>query len=280
MNPEKLSSNGITAFIDILGFSERVLNAKVEDITEIERDINSVQTIFEHNSESNPRSEAAFKINQLLQKTVLAFSDCVVIHVPFASKATKSDGIAPIIGEINYLAISQAECISEEGIFVRGAIDIGWWYQNKSTLISQSLIGAYRMESNFVKYPVIAFTNDVFKYLLKQEQVENVGEKYPNVYLLKDIFRTEVIGENTIHYLDYINVVCADFSKLEDTEIWLSKHAKKIKIAHGKAPTTAKDKYEWLANYHNEVVNERGLNESCLCDLPKAIGDNEIKGVI
>lgn len=278
MNSEKLSPNGITVFIDILGFSERVLNAKLEDITEIERDISSVQTIFEHNLEVNSRSKADFEMHQLSQKTVLAFSDCVVIHVPFTSAATNSDGIAPIIGEINVLAISQAECISEEGIFMRGAIDIGWWYQNKSTLISPSFIRAYRMECK-VKYPIIAFTNDVFKYLLKQEQVENIGEKYPNVYLLKDIFRTEIMGENTIHYLDYINVVCADFSKLEDTEIWLSKHAKKIKIAHGKAPTTAKNKYEWLANYHNEVVNERGLNESCLCDLPKAISDNQIKDV-
>lgn len=286
MDTKKLSNNGITAFIDILGFSERIASIAPEDIAQSIKDIEELVTIFHkacgHGNET--KDELCADMYSILGKNVLAFSDCVVVHVPLENSLaiTIYNKFDLIIGELVEIAFAQTNCISQKNIFMRGAVDIGWWYQNESVLISQSLLRAYKMESNDVQYPVVALTDKLFEYLLECQMfpIENNQLEYPVKYPIEKLIRKKSIenkkGEiNDIHYIDYINVhidlvsnsqKC--FSPEEYTSMFLKHHAKRISIEFANASCEkVKQKYIWLANYHNEVVNEREMDKSCCCNL-------------
>jgi hypothetical protein len=75
-------SGGITAFLDILGFSGRILAAKTnKDVEGLIADIESIQRAFEFKSKDKyvKEAQAGFR------KTVLAFSDSVVVNLALQS---------------------------------------------------------------------------------------------------------------------------------------------------------------------------------------------------
>jgi len=85
MNPQKISV-GITAFIDILGFGNRVLQANsIKDIEIIEDSVNIIRNAFDHETENQLYADA----QKILKMKILAFSDCVIINIPLKSEATK-----------------------------------------------------------------------------------------------------------------------------------------------------------------------------------------------
>ena len=82
-------SVGVTAFIDILGFGDKVLEAQdIEDIREIDKGIKLIQNAFDFAT----KDDLAREVQKMHKTTVLAFSDCVVINIPLESDATKYEG--------------------------------------------------------------------------------------------------------------------------------------------------------------------------------------------
>lgn len=285
MNPKKISV-GITAFVDILGFGNRVIAANnVEDIEEIERCVNIIRDAFDHETDNDLYAEA----QKIMKKTVLAFSDCVIINTPLESKATKYSGtFDPIVSEIAGMAYAQAECVLKN-LFIRGGVDIGWWYKNKSTLISSSLTRAYKMEGG-ARFPVIALTNELIEHFSSHEDRKFYA---PDIDPIRTLFRTTRVDEVEIHYIDYIriNVEALGWQtskeqmneyrnssgKLRDAivnegyksnvEQWLHAHANNVLGAYQAAPEKDKAKYIWLAEYHNEIARQFTGSTKCMCDL-------------
>jgi hypothetical protein len=79
-------SVGITAFLDILGCGDRILNAQTTaDIDAVVTDIRTIQEHFEF----RPKDKHVKEVHAGYKKTVLAFSDSVVVNVALKSKMTK-----------------------------------------------------------------------------------------------------------------------------------------------------------------------------------------------
>ena len=102
-------------------------------------------------------------MHNILGKRVLAFSDCVVTAVSVQTAFVRSEGFFDTFGaEIVDMALSQVRCIWD-GYFLRGGIDIGYWYYEKGLLVSPALVAAYKEERGRAIYPVISISKQLYK---------------------------------------------------------------------------------------------------------------------
>ncbi|MFZ4856798.1 MAG: hypothetical protein ACOYL3_10415 [Desulfuromonadaceae bacterium] len=282
-------STGITGFIDILGFSKKIECATdISHINDIRRLIEKVQSEFDFDT----KDELIQEVHQISNKSVLAFSDCVVINIPLESKATEYSGsFDPFLCELTGFAYAQGTCASD-GLFLRGGLDIGWWFQSGTTLISSSMVGAYKAETKAV-VPVISVTDDLYTYFANHKDRKLYAPDYDPI---KNCLRKYVnnLGEKPLEYwyLDYITICLKDLgwqtSKKQrekyisscaeeknsimsdgwkiNVDAWLSNHARKIETAHNDTDDSkVKLKYKWLSEYHNDVAKDFTDTVSCFC---------------
>lgn len=284
---QKNISLGITAFIDVLGFEDRILNSKdTKDIDPIAKDIRKIQTEFE----LKPKDKFTKKIHSSCKKTVLAFSDSVIVHVPLESQRTKIQGtFDPLMDELSGMAFSQCRCVNS-GFFLRGGVDLGWWYRRGSTLVSQSMVRAYNCEK-YAHVPVIALSDELYRFLS--------GHNDRNFYMediepVRQSLRFYCNGSDSFWYLDYITIFADEIdwitspSQYESCRIaapnekqkiinegrmtnlttWFTHHARIIEQAYQQSKDEhVKEKYQWLASYHNEIAPKYTVSPECLCKL-------------
>ncbi|MDQ1355326.1 MAG: hypothetical protein QG657_5636 [Acidobacteriota bacterium] len=291
---QKKISLGITAFIDVLGFSDRVLSAeKKTDVDAITNDIRKIQSEFEY----KPKDKFTKKIHSSCKKTVLAFSDSVIVHVPLESERTKIQGtFDPFMDELSGMAISQCCCVNS-GFFLRGGVDLGWWYRRGSTLVSQSMVGAYKCE-NRANVPIIALTDRLYQFLSKHKHRIFYSE---DIEPVRQSLRFYCNGSDSFWYLDYIAIFADEIGwntspsqqesfriaapdekqkiinegRMTNLTTWFTHHARTVERAYQQAERAykqakndhVKKKYEWLASYHNEIAPKYTVSAECLCKL-------------
>lgn len=277
-------SAGITCFIDILGFSEKILAATtIDEVTSIKTQLMTIQKEFNFNSK-----DELIKENRKHSKTtILAFSDCVVVNIPLESKTTKYHGtFDPIMCEFASFAYAQGTCVQNK-IFVRGGIDIGWWSHDKHLLVSGSLTRAYKLEAK-ANVPVIALTPEVYeyfanhkhrKYYSKDVDPLNILRKYESDNLsfwYIDYIKlcVEALGwQRSKHQVqEYREVAFEEKDRIrndgyvQNTRDWLSSHARIIEEAYSSVTDQKiKDKYIWLSQYHNDIVASYTNFDECIC---------------
>lgn len=289
--PQKNVSVGITAFLDILGFGDRVLKARtIADVDAIAKDVRKIQSEFDH----NPKDGLTKKVHANYRKTVLAFSDSVIVNVPLQSEMTAVEGtFDPLMSELESMALAQGCCVSS-GLFLRGGVDLGWWYRRGATLASQSMVRAYKAEGA-ANVPVIALTNELYRYLSKHSDRKFYSNDIEPIRRLLRRYRAEgPNGKVSFWYLDYITICAESASWItsrtqhesylsaspdekdkimndgyrENLTAWFSNHAKIIAQAHKKAETeSVRSKFVWLASYHNEIAPRFTKSTACLCTL-------------
>jgi hypothetical protein len=287
-------SSGITAFLDILGFSARILSARTnKDVEGIIADIQSIQEAFDFKTKDKYVKEA----HAGAKKTVLAFSDSVVVNLALESTLTKLQGtFDSVMSELSGMALAQGQCVTS-GLFLRGGVDIGWWYRKGTVLASESLARAYKAEGSAI-VPVIRLTDDLYKFVSNHPDRKFYSKDIEPVRtLLREYKGVGPDGKNvSFWYLDYISVVveshhwvtsavqrqaCLAAPPEKRDQIremgyranirnWLRRHARRIKQAHANAQDERiRAKYEWLADYHNEVAPKYTPSPLALCHLEK-----------
>lgn len=287
MITEKDLSAGVTAFIDILGFGNKVLDAEsLGDLNEIHSAIKLIQEAFDFET----KDDLVRDVQKMHSTTVLAFSDCVVINIPLQSEATKYEGtFDPIMSEVTSFAYGQGTC-SLNSLFIRGGIDLGWWCQSGSTLISQSMVNAYKAEDG-ASVPVIALTQEFYDYFSNHKHRDFYSEDFDPI---PKVFRRYTEGDKEFFYIDYITICLESLSwhrskkqldryrsadpdekdKImsegykDNIDDWLITHARNIETAFKKAvDEKVKSKYAWLSRYHNEVAKGFSVNKVCQCSV-------------
>ena len=158
---KELVKLGMVAFIDLLGYSNRVrLLETFDDVNQLDKDLNRIQSWFDYQSTDN----VTRSVQKITGKKVLAFSDCIIVFLPVYSSLTKTEGNFDVFAsELFSIALSQGRCVIN-GIFVRGGIDYGVWYKRKDRLISPALVEAYETERGAV-VPMIAVTENLYEHL-------------------------------------------------------------------------------------------------------------------
>jgi hypothetical protein len=283
-------THGLTAFLDILGFTVQVKDA--EPGSNVEGLVGSIRLIrkaFGHGA----RDSSTKAIHLAYGKSVLAFSDCVIVNVPLVSRMTELQGeFDALMSELHSMALAQATCI-EHALFLRGGVDLGWWYRDGTTLVSRSLANAYALEGT-ASVPVIALTDQLYSFLARHTERLAYSEDYDPLPAMIRRFSGFVAGKQiSIRYLDYLSILAREIDwtptpayknallslpeeqrdaqkdawRLENLRYWFAGHARTVELAHSRVDEPhIRAKYEWLAEYHNEVAP--GFSEgdpSCVC---------------
>lgn len=268
--------NGLFAFIDVLGFAARVESINTEQqLLDLAGDVAFVHETFEHKVPDALTRES----HKSVDKKIQVFSDCLLLSVPLRSPLTALQGQFDILmSELHGIALAQATCVLR-GIFLRGGVDLGFWYRHKDTLISPALVQAYRLEHDAC-VPMIAVAPKLLEYLsdhpLRRSYSQDL-DPFP-----RTIAQYTKLPNGKAHW--FINYLRLSFDTVEpvfvgddkeqyraatDTErarMWrkaflktcreLAKdHGRAILEAHKKAERDdVRAKYAWLADYHNAEV--------------------------
>lgn len=283
-------SYGLTAFLDILGFGSQVASANSgDDLKELLKGVSQIRRAFEH----KPKDPSAKAIHAAYGKSVLAFSDSVIVNVPLASRMTGIEGtFDALMSELHSMAFAQATCI-EHALFMRGGVDLDWWYRDGTTLVSKSLANAYALEGA-ASVPVIAVTDRVYEFLANHSGRAAYSKDYDPLPAMIRKYSGVVAGKDiSIRYLDYLSIFAREVDwtptpanrkallslpaeqrdqqmeawRLENLRYWFAGHARTIELAHSRGhPASIQAKYEWLAEYHNEVASGfTGSDPACVC---------------
>ena len=271
-------SYGLTAFIDILGFGSQVASANSGyDLEELLECIGRIRKAFDY----KPKNRSKKEIHAAYAKSVLAFSDSVIVNVPLASEMTEIEGtFDALMSELHSMAFAQATCI-EHALFMRGGVDLNWWYRDGTTLVSKSLANAYALEGA-ASVPVIAVTNRVYEFLANHSGRAAYSEDYDPLPTMIREYSGVVAGKDiNIRHLDYLSIFAREVDwtptlanrealrslsaeqkdhqmeawRLANLRYWFAGHARTIELAYSQGhPAAIQAKYEWLAEYHNEVA--------------------------
>ncbi|MFG0250953.1 MAG: hypothetical protein ACF8OB_18880 [Phycisphaeraceae bacterium JB051] len=253
---------GITAFIDILGFSDKVLNASSEsDFNLIIEDLKKVQQEFDCQGETGLLSTDY----DYYETKVLAFSDCIVVNINIESVAAQFSGeFDPIASALHSIIIAQACCV-KKSIFLRGGIGKGWWFHDKDMLVSQGLVNAFRTEKTIVN-PIIALDSEFTDYFTNHAGQNCYSNKINPV---KNLLKTTNFNGDNKYFLDYLGVWFNELLE-NDSEAhalnWIQIHAENITAGWKNANCPrVQGKYEWLAQYHNDFVDSYQIDKKFKC---------------
>jgi hypothetical protein len=270
-------SLSMVGFFDILGFSAQV--AKVKSEAELIKIAGTVESIREH-FEFRARDKSTRELHNILGKRVLAFSDCVVTAMSVQTDFVRSEGFFDTFGaEIVDMALSQVRCIWD-GYFLRGGIDIGYWYYEKGLLVSPALVAAYKEERDRAIYPVISISKQLYK-LLRDDPGRKFYSKDADPFPDEFSSFTHPDG-GRVHFINYLRLAAKSLDWNYDKATYeayraaprdsderekimgdgyqrslvrfFERHKELIVSAHKAADEKVKTKYKFLAEYHNKEL--------------------------
>lgn len=183
------------------------------------------------------------------------------------------------MSELNSYALAQGTCVLR-GIFLRGGVDLGFWYRRKDTLISPAMVGAYKLE-RAACVPMIAITPDLKKYLSDHSHRKFYSDDFDPIPRTMTQYGSLPNG-TTQWFVNYLRIclgsvepfIGGDALKqyqaadeegrdLIRTEAWQDacrdwarRHGQAILSAYAAAGDDehVREKYAWLVDYHNDEI--------------------------
>jgi hypothetical protein len=277
----------LVAFIDVLGFGNRVKRAKSPvELDSIDRDLSIVQREFQA-SKVDPDVR---EVHKYLGKSVRAFSDCVVVSVPLNSELTEISGsFDTLMSEVSNLAFAQARCAAR-GIFLRGGVEIGYWQERSGRLVSSALARAYDLERR-ERMPILGLADLPNKFFGRHRE-RNFYSPDSDPFTRTFLRYRDLKSGETFVFLDYLRIVIneigseftreelqgirkadplereamAEASRDSNVRRYMGLHQTAIMKAYAQTQDHhVRLKYRWLAKYHNETVGRfRGADFSTL----------------
>ncbi|MEB3981164.1 hypothetical protein OQ968_07820 [Mycobacterium sp. 663a-19] len=244
--------DSIAAFIDELGFSERV---KTLDTNELRLDVERYRIVRSRNFSPPNRSHQ--------ELIALYFSDNVGLALP-----TDPGGMGGELLSVIRAAGSYQRELTIGGRFVRGGITRGDIYADDKFITGRALIDAVELEERVAVVPRILL-DDACIALASKESKDSAkagnlsGSSLHRTYgslLLRD-------GEQVIcNYLATLfSEECADFQ----IEIVLENHRDFInqRLAHYRNNVNILAKYQWAGRYHNYFVTQNNAKQYAINNL-------------
>lgn len=285
---KKRTSAGIAIFIDLLGFGKKVVDAiSFADIKNIVNSLSVVREAFDYDKTG---------ISTTTEEKRYALSDSVITFIPLQSEAMKyTHSFDVLLNEICNLAYDQMICI-ENGIFIRGGVSLGWFYEDGHNFISDALTQAVSIENN-IWAPVIGISDHTIQHFLDSKGRDFYSEDADPMN--NGIFEKCTIKNKEYYFLNYLKIaieavspkITPEFKALlragdESSqkmlnEAYLHAHSEALKLHKEKILDAIKDvteedvlsKYQWLIDYHNR------FSESYVNIDPAVRIDNQEKSI-
>lgn len=236
----------IVSFIDVLGFRNLLETRHADDIRDVLLQLRQF-TAPDEERPARPVKDAR-RLSRAFAESV---SDAVVRVRVFDTHY--NDGA--FFHELLDLLHAQINCI-QHGVVIRAGIAIGDAHvglDGKGPIFGPAMVRAYEVETNDAIYPRIIVDDDAYKCFLadarlrKQDHSINEELRHVGKLLRKDV--------NGTRFIDYLRASEPEFDEPAEYFHFLRIHAELIR---GKLTTTTdrvREKFEWLATYHNSVVD-------------------------
>lgn len=228
--------NRIVAFFDILGY-KNFINDTQYDLKKRKH----LFGIMEYISNIQFDNEKGILALKDIGKEVSVFSDSIVISYPTNYPGCVFCTLIDIIHIQNDLLGA--------GFLVRGGIDIGPVYHNSNIIFGPAMVLAYEIESKCAIYPRIIVSDRVLNYGYNNPTPQNT-QAY-EIEAINNLIRTDKDG------LKFINNISQE-SEFDEGKyldfILKTKNLIEVGLLTIFEPSV-KQKYEWLKEYYNSVID-------------------------
>ncbi|MEL7683166.1 hypothetical protein AAG594_02425 [Citromicrobium bathyomarinum] len=242
--------DSVVSFVDVLGF--RSLLQEKSDPNEISDIIQKVRGSLHPDDDDRLLTKGGDR--KFSRPYGFSLSDAVVRIRPYDT--THRDGA--LFYEILDLMHAQASMVWE-GILLRGAITVGKAYSHKTNdmAFGPAVVEAYEWESSRSVFPRIVVTDRAIDAYHNDPRLKGDSEISETLKLLKR-------GDDGSYFIDYIRGMMGEFDEFESYLELLNRHKDLIEkgLSTSQPGTTIRQKYRWLAIYHNEIINEHILGSS------------------
>ncbi len=243
----------IIAFVDILGFKERVKDAKKKSESQkVFSDFHRVLSTWyeQHVDLLELRSRTTFIGSKKYKYKIRIFTDCILIGCPIRKNGRKHnfiEGCDEFLDILSTLYLFQLDMVNQ-GYFVRGAIAVDELYMDDVIIYGNGVTEAYDAESKQAKYPRIILTKSAEEMFVEINKIfanqKHGCENDLNQYLNRD--------SDGLLFLNYLESIKIGYSCDQFVES-LEKHKQVLeeKLIEYQDKPHILEKYVWAANYHN-----------------------------
>lgn len=181
---------------------------------------------------------------------MLTFSDNVVVGMPLNDRMFEDDGgLHSLVFSAAWYQLNLALL----GRFMRGGFAYGPLYMDDRTVVGQALVDAVALESTLAVHPRIVLDQDCTRLAL--EVMDQYGpaafaESPTNAYLL--------VGADGLVFVNYLIGVLEAGESAETARSGLQRHRDAVaeQLASATHAPRVRQKYVWLADYHNFFCRE------------------------
>lgn len=225
----------IVAYVDILGFRELV---EMGTPGEISRTLRLVREAV------RPESSTA----RLYQLYYQSFSDLTVIAIPLLTPANVQFQPGLLEFQLGGLIEAQAKLI-RNGILLRGAVVVGSIVKSYKQLFGPAMIKAYDIERAVAKFPRIVVDDSVIREKKRNPLLQRAHD-VPS-HGIGSLLRRDKDGRMFVDYLRQPHWQ-------PGYRTFLKAHRNLIlnQLEATKDNKNIREKYEWMAGYHNLTITE------------------------
>ncbi|WP_336234827.1 hypothetical protein [Achromobacter dolens] len=230
--------NRCIAFLDVLGFKELIRDAEVnrQRYDEFTKLITVVDSHVRWDNETTSP-----EVPEEAKPKYLFISDSIIISAPLSFNGY--DGLAIVTMK----AIQIAQKMLEIGFLVRGCINIGNVWHETRNIFGTGYVDAYLGEQK-AKHPRIILTEAASVHLLESE---HRGSPLRDMELW--IRREEEIIAHTL---------CPSYARIPPIpegsfKVYRVNITSELEKLHSRG---VRDKWQWIANYFNDVIGQNNLN--------------------
>ncbi len=241
--------NRVVAFLDVLGFKEKLLQFEREAISqqqlENEQEFDNLEKGQVLNSVKadefiNTFLEAVSKVDNDKFKYYL-FSDNICITLNYDSDKNLLVELLMLITDLFYSFV-------KKGYFLRGGIDFGKFISQDRIALGIPLANAYKLETEVAIYPRIVISQD-FKKIFEEYTLDTGQTAVLPLFLQSLILES---CENS-----YLNVFLKVF-QTDEKENYFNTIRESIiqNLEENKRKEIVYVKYEWLAKEYNNFIED------------------------
>lgn len=250
----------VTAYIDILGYSERIRQAHRDGseqnvLIDFRRIIGKTYEYVTPQRTNSSRGKDFFEVK--------TFSDNVVIGYPICISGNAEFELTDILLRI---AAFQLFMSIDDEYFLRGAITIGDLYIDNDIVFGCGLVEAHDIEQETSRDPRIVLSKSICKHI--KCHINDYGCPKASSYY-EDVFQ-DADGQWFLNYLNIILINREDIGPLYDE---LRKHKETVekKLKDCAKEPAIWSKYAWVANYHNYFCDQNisDIDQSFKIDLTR-----------
>lgn len=237
----------IVSFIDVLGFRNLLETRHAHDIRD------ALLQLREFTAPLQERPSRRVKDARLLSR---AFADSVSDAVVRVRVFDTQYNDGAFFHELLDLLHAQVECVGH-GVVVRAGVAIGDAHvglDGKGPVFGPAMVRAYEIETNEAIYPRIVVDATAHQKFLQDARLRKGDHDLEQELGYVDrLLRVDTDGKR---FIDYLGASESEFDEPASYFLFLERHAE---LVRGNLSTTSgrvREKFEWLAAYHNSTVDD------------------------